>query len=197
MSASLHRDRDRLVVKHAGYARGVAVKAMTDQALIMEYDDAAQVGLEALCVAAKRFDFDKFDPSLGDIDTHFKAFAYLRIRGAVIDHARKNTFVKRRGIEKGLSYPMVSLDAPISFCTDSEESTTTRHLAAVSGDPDLMLDFEAAIATLTEREKYVVLALAAGAKGRELADELGITESRISQLNAKAKDKIANYMEEM
>lgn len=178
-------------MKHEGFARSVAVK--TAESLPIEMEDAIQIGLEGLCKAAQRFDLDRHDPSLGDIDTNFKSFAYPRIRGAVIDHVRGDGFIKRRGIEKGMKANFVSLDEP--FRLKESGSDLYIELEAVTGDTDLVLDFEDAMTALTERERYVVLALATGKKGRELAEELGVSESRVSQINSDAKAKLNQHME--
>lgn len=186
-----------LVEKHAGFARSVAVKtARSIPGQPLEIEDAIQIGMEGLCKAAQRFDLERHDPKLGDIDTNFCSFAYPRIKGAVIDAVRTHGFVKRRGIEKGITAHFVSLDAPIRL---DEHVSTGREmyieLEAISGDQDLVLDFEDAMGTLSEREQYVVLALATGKKGRELAEELNVSESRISQINSDAKGKLLQHME--
>lgn len=182
-----------LIMKHEGFARSVAVK--TAENLPIEIEDAIQLGMEGLCKAAQRFDLDRHDPSLGDIDTNFKSFAYPRIRGAVIDHVRGDGFIKRRGIEKGMTASFVSLDAPFRLKDSGQDLYV--EIEAITGDQDLVLDFGDAMTTLSEREQYVVLALATGKKGRELAAELGVSESRISQINTDAKRKLSNYIMEV
>lgn len=184
-----------LVKKHAEFARNVAVKtARGIPGRPVEDDDAEQLGMEALIVSANRFNLEKHDPTLGTLDTNFKSFAYMRIYGSVIDEARRNTFIKRRGLEKGVEMQLVSLDAPVLHAGALHDDLHPE-LAAVTGDPDYLLDFEAGMGSLDDRERYVVLAFAAGVKGREIAATLDVCESRVSQINTDAKAKLLQHME--
>lgn len=185
----LSAEQLELVKKHLGYAKSVAVK--TSLGLPISTEDAIQCGYEGLLEAARRFDIGEYDPERGDIDTHFKSFAYRRIGGAVYDQSRRDSFVRRRGLEKGLKVTMSSID---NFYESDAGQVPEIQLESLAEDPDLRMDFEAALDSLTERERYVVMAMAVGARGSELADKLGVSESRISQISTKARGKIAERM---
>lgn len=181
-----------LIEKNLDFARNVAAKAA--QKLPIEVADAIQVGYQGLVQAAQRFDIEKYDPTQGTLDNHFKSFAYPRIAGSVYDFARRDNFVRRRGLEKGIEVKFESLD------TFSEiEGQLVMHpdlqLEAIDSDVDLKMDFEAALKHLTERERFVVMALAAGMKGHEVGDSLGVSESRISQIAKDARTKLKDALE--
>ena len=160
--------------------------------LPLDVEDAIQAAYAGLVEAAQRFDFTKHDPAISDLDTNFKSFAYLRIRGSVIDESRKMSFVRRRGLEKGMRVYMDSIDE----MRDGAESglMPAVQVAALEEDADLIIDFETALDTLTDRERRVVLALAVGGRGKELAEEFDITESRVSQIAKEARDKLLERM---
>lgn len=187
---SYERERAELIAKFMPFARAVAFKAQ--QGLPIELEDAVQAANLGLTQAAMRFDFEMHDPRTADIERIFKAFAYLRIYGAVIDEARSASMVRRRGLEKGDRAYMVSLDEMTEI--DGYE-TPLVELEAFSDDSDLRIDFTYAFETLNARQKRVITALMSGATGKELAEEFGVTESRVSQIAKEAKDKLLEGMQ--
>jgi len=160
----------------------LACVVVNNQRLTIDYDEAQSCAFVGLVESAKRF-----DPSRS---VSFKAFAYRRIAGEIIDHCRRNSFVRRRGIEKGIKFDMVSA----SSWGDDQGHLLIDQIPGIEDDPDLKMDFEAALKTLTSREQQVMLAFASGAKGREVAAELGVTESRVSQIASEARSKLEREM---
>ena len=189
----LSDEQEKLVIKNSDYARNVGAQAARNlpKTAVLSYEDCLQEAKIGLIEAARRFDVAKHDPNTSDIDTHFKSFAYPRIRGAVIDASRRTSFVRRRGLERGLSVEMVSLDGGTS--TYGEEMPVFQ-LAAIEGDPDLMIDFQSAMKTLSDRERFIVMSFGAGITGKEIAKQLNITESRVSQISTEAKKKLLKEM---
>lgn len=185
-------EQERLIDKYMGFARNTAVKVVKSRNLPLEFDEAIQAAYEGLVKAATRFDIDKHDPEIGDLDTNFKSFAFLRIQGAVIDESRRGSFVRRRGLEKGLHFDMTSLDATYE---GEDGEVPVLQLESVSADPDLAIDFQYAFDALSDREQRVVMGIAVGAKGAELATELGVSESRVSQIASEARIKMTEKME--
>lgn len=183
-------EQERMILKYMSFAKNVAGKIAGN--LPISFEDAQQCAYEGLVEAAARFDISKHDPTISDLDSNFKSFAYLRIYGSVMDEARQSSFVKRRGIEKGMRVHMQSMDEML----DLEDGSTTPRLqvAALEGDIDGRIDFESALEALSDREHTVVMGLATGVKGWELAEEFGVTESRISQIASEARDKLRKEM---
>lgn len=170
------------------FALNIAVSAA--KSLPIETDDAIQFAYEGLIEAAQRYDPTKYDPTheSGAGEKHyFKAYAHRRIFGKIVDEARKATFVKRRGLEKGLNPNLISLDETF---LDGDVEVSKTQVADIPADLDFVCDFEAAFDTLSPKEQRILLASGAGITGEELASEYGVTASRISQIKAEAKDKI-------
>lgn len=73
--------RDDLVVEHQAFARMVAGKVISSLRLPLSYlDDAISLGYLGLLEAAERYNPESSVP--------FRGYAYLRIRGAIIDGMR-------------------------------------------------------------------------------------------------------------
>jgi RNA polymerase sigma factor (sigma-70 family) len=192
MSTTLSKkDQDRLVEKNMPFARKLA--ANLSRNLPIEAEDAVQVAYIGLIEAAQRFDPEKHDPTRSPLDQYFKSFAYQRISGSVYDEARRQTFVRRRGLEKGLRVFIDSLDA--TRTSDGGDELPAIDLAALAGDPDLKIDFDLAMKNLTPKEQKVIMALSYGLRGWEIAQDLGVTESRVSQIATEARRKLAEAME--
>lgn len=169
------------------FARKIADKM--GHRLPLEREDARQAAYEGLTQAALRFDAESHDDDRGTLDAHFRAFAYVRVYGALIDEARRNSLVKRRGVEKGVRIFMTSLDDSYD-----ESETPKLQLEAIAGNPDLRIDFESAFECLTDRERKIVLGFASGLTGPELAQEFDVSASRVSQINIEAKAKLETRM---
>lgn len=190
-STTLSRsEQTRLVEKFMPFAKNTAVKVA--KKLPIDPDDAIQVAYEGLVNCAQRFNPEKHDPLQSPIDNYFKAYIYPRISGAVIDQARRDTFAKRRGLEKGIKFRMDSLDATREG--EDGNDMPVIDLASITGDPDLKIDFERAMLKLTDKERHVIMSLAVGGRGWEIAEELGVTESRISQISTEARKKLLAAM---
>jgi RNA polymerase sigma factor for flagellar operon FliA len=82
---------DRFIEDHAALVRGVARKLKAQLELVAELEDLVAAGFAGLVEAKTRF-----DPSRG---TQFSTFAYYRVRGAIIDHARHTSLLSRRAYE--------------------------------------------------------------------------------------------------
>ena len=173
-------EQEALILDHQEFAKKLANAVVNSQRLTIEYEEAQSCALVGLVDAAQRYDPTR--------SVSFKSFAYRRIAGEIIDHCRRNSFVRRRGLEKGIKYEVVSAN------TGWEDDSEFAILPAIQVDVDLKLDFEVALEILTDREKRVVLALAAGARGREVAADLGVTESRVSQIASEARAKLERRM---
>ena len=129
------------------------------------YDDAVGVGSVALVEAARRFDPDNGAPFLG--------YAFLRVRGAMSDACRSGRTGGRRDRE-------VPCD-PESLCLVGD----LRSLR-----PEGPIDLMTAVKRLRRRLRTVLVRHAAGVPHRQIADDLGVSESRVSQLLTLARRRV-------
>lgn len=144
----------------------------------MEFDDAAQAAYLGLMEAADRFDLAKH--TYGSIDKHFKAYAYFRIHGAIVDEYRRAQFVSRSAYAKGVRATFVAYDThemedqPVYVIEEADQSLAVRD----------------ALDLLDEREYAVVMGQAIGITGKELSEMFEVDESRISQISIGAREKL-------
>lgn len=186
-------EQTRLVTDNYEFARKVSLKLANrlplgnqHAGISLDIDDCVQLGLMGLVQAARRFNIHEHDPEISSLNTNFRSYAYPRIRGSILDECRRQTFVRRRGLEKGIRFQMLSFDQT----HESEDGDTLHWEFGFEEDPGLRLDFSNALKVLTDREQTVVLKMMAGVTGRELAQEVGVTESRISQIASEARKKL-------
>lgn len=129
-----------------------------------------------------------FDPSRNDC---FEAFAYLYMRGAVIDHLRADTPTSRSQWKK---YKQGDPDALLVWLTDVEAA---RQIAA---NESPVVDFIAlrrlrsAFVVLDPRERLCIELHYEGMLQREIGKQLGVSESRISQIVNGALRKLRAEM---
>jgi len=197
----LTKAQEKLVIDNMDYAKGISTqlawklplqhKPNHKYGIPLEVEDIIAIGYVGLVQAAKRFDITSHDPSRATLNTNFKSYAYTRIRGAIIDECRKATFVRRRGLEKGIQFQMISLDLPMQ---SDDGDFTTWQLLSPDDNPDAWLDFQRIFETLTEREQRIIGGLMEGQTGRQLATEFNVTESRISQIAGEARTKLKEGM---
>jgi RNA polymerase sigma factor (sigma-70 family) len=191
--AVLSPEQERLVIDNMGYAEGIArqtaIKLPIGEkyGIPMDIQDCVQIGYVGLVQAAQKFDASDYDPKRGSLETLFRSYAYNRIRGAIIDEVRRQTFVRRRGIEQGIKFQMLSMD----YETNDDAGVLQ---VGFEENNDVWIDIVQAIDILDERESKVILGLTIGVSGRELAEDLGITESRISQIAQQARRKLKEFV---
>lgn len=73
-------DAERFVAEHADLVRRTAFAIAKENGLSTDVDDLIGWGVEGLLTARERFDASKGVP--------FEAFAYYRVRGAILDGVR-------------------------------------------------------------------------------------------------------------
>ena len=125
-------------------------------------DDAYGVGSLALVEAARRFDSRRGVP--------FLAYAFLRVRGAMADACRVGNRGGRRDRE---------------VVCDPDEFSEVGDLRELR--PEARLDVLAAVGRLRRRLRVVLLHHACGVPHRQIAANMGVTESRVSQLLTMAR----------
>jgi RNA polymerase sigma factor (sigma-70 family) len=173
---------DDLVSHFVPFAKNVAGKMV--QKYPMEFDDAAGAAYLGLVEAAQRFDMKKH--TSGTVEQHFKAFAYFRIHGAIVDEYRRSQFVGRSAYAKGVRATIVSFDKEI----EAEDNSFESQLGGLELDLDERVAVNDALDLLDEREYRIVMGQATGLTGKELSKEFGVDESRISQISIAARRKL-------
>ncbi len=152
---------------------------------LYDYDDLYSVGYLGLMDAAK-----KYDPSRG---VKFSTFAVPRIRGAITDEIRRLNKASR-----GKNPPkMESIegnrnenDKPIAELADRGLSPLDKTILK-----DQRLELMKTIARLTEMERQVIyLYYYKGYNMRKIADMIGRTEGRVSQVHSQAIKRLRNRL---
>lgn len=174
------------MLEHRLLAKKVAW--LTAKNLPMEIEDAISAAHVGLVQAAKSFDFTQYPTRKKALST-FKHFAWMRMHGAIIDESRRNSLVRRTDARNGERAITVSLDE-----VWENSGTPKIEIEGTHGDLDNLIDFCDAIASLKPRERLVVNAIGEGVTQREIAEKLGITESRVSQIASAARAKLKEKM---
>lgn len=150
---------------------------------VVDEKDYFQFGVEGLSEA-----IDRFDPDYG---TKFETYAIQRIRGKIIDELRKLQ-IKPRSLnpETDIQYKNISLN----YSYDGEDGYQLYEvLPSEAEQPDEILQKEEQkdiliklIQSLNERDRLIIsLYYYENLNYKEIADTLGITVSRVSQIHTK------------
>jgi RNA polymerase sigma factor (sigma-70 family) len=153
---------DEQIVEGLGMVRRLAARY---RGTPLGAEDAYGVGSLALVEAAQRFDPDNGAPFLG--------FAFFRVRGAMTDACRTG----RRGVRQERE---VVCD-PDDLCEIGDV-----RVSRMEGHIDLLT----AVARLRRRLRTVLLRHASGEPHGQIAADLGVTESRVSQLLGTARRRV-------
>lgn len=226
------QDCDRLVLDHADLVRKIAYHLLARMPVTVDVDDLIQAGMIGLIAAARNYSADR--------GASFRSYAGIRIRGAMLDEARRADWVPRsvrRGVREMQAASRrlqrengsdarpdeiaqalgVSLDSYHRLVHDSVACRTlsyeqvfamqeqfspdppgdtgpTPHQQAESDDFHTAL--AAAIEDLPQRLKLVLsLYYDEELKLREIGEVLAVTESRVCQLHAQAREELRNRMQ--
>lgn len=182
---------EELVRTHLPLLRRVAAQQRRPRMLPMyELEDLAQMGFRGLVQASERF-----DPAVG---VKFSTFAYRRIRGAIIDELRRRDWVPRQVRASGEETPIIgslSWPAPTPNGMDGDVLEVGDLIEGPAAPLDEGLeraDLHAALRRLLdERELTVIVgSYFRGLRLAVVADEMGLTESRVCQIRQKALAKL-------
>jgi RNA polymerase sigma factor (sigma-70 family) len=154
--------RDEQIVEGLSMVRRMAARY---RGTPLGADDAYGVGSLALVEAAQRFDPENGAPFLG--------YAFLRVRGAMADACRAG--------HRGARQDREIVCDPAEFC----EIGDLRALR-IEGHIDLM----EAVGRLRSRLRLVLLRHACGEPHTQIAADMGVTESRVSQLLGMARRRV-------
>jgi RNA polymerase sigma factor for flagellar operon FliA len=171
-------DEAALFDKYAHIARWVAHKYANGWSLAAEWADVYADASIGVLDAIRRF-----DPARSITQ---KAYVFIRARGAAIDgiRQRRHTLPRVAGADR---QPPVSLDMLLDAVADGkaswQPSVTERGYDRVDDAETIRL----MLVHLSPRRRFVIEAYYLA--GRSLADigrELGVTESRVSQIHTQA-----------
>lgn len=111
---------DRLVVRHLGLVKRVALHLQARVPRFIELDDLMQAGMIGLLEAAK-----SFDPAKG---SNFESFAYIRVRGAMFDEVRRMSYMPRSAVAIGKSHAQSEQDLTALLGRAPTQTELARHM---------------------------------------------------------------------
>ena len=228
--------RNRLIMHYLPIVRSAAVQLRSMAGSILEQEELIDQGVLALIECLERYDPDR--------GARFETFAFMRVRGAMIDYIRSQDWVphRARSFQKKVdeAYSMLShekmrepdadevagfLDIPVekvenhlkymnhaailSFEAVLQDMTgviAKGELEATDVDTkpeeslfykDLQRTLAEAVEALGDKERLVVsLYYYEELKYSEIAEVMGIGQSRVCQIHTKAMKKLKNSLEE-
>jgi RNA polymerase sigma factor FliA len=176
---------DERIIAHLGFARAVASRALDPRCRGADREDLVAWGVLGLVQAARRYRDDTGAP--------FGAYAARRVRGQVLDALRerdpltrsaRRAYREARELNADLPQPVVevSLDRCIAAGLDPAPATTCRtqqdrRWARVARE---LKGIDA-----VER-KVLVLSFARGLTLKEIGAQIGLSESGVCRLRARA-----------
>ena len=165
-------DRNRLITDHLVFVKHTA-KGLWK--LPIEQDDLIAAGNEALLRCVEKWDPDKAP------ENSFWAFAYIRVRGAMIDESRR--WLHWRPTKK-----------PPPFI-DSWETFENVDAVLPKKNPLYLIEELSQISQLPLRERTACLLLGLGEPQEDIAKVLGVTPSRVSQILSRARERMENMLD--
>lgn len=128
----------------------------------------------------------------------FEWYARIRIRGAILDELRAQDWLPRRARQAETRCPRGLVPRSLVSLHDVSGVEEALHLAASSQSPAEEIEARSeraalvrAIDQLPERERQIVgMHYFQGVKFKDIGAELGVSEPRVSQLHARALDRL-------
>jgi RNA polymerase sigma factor FliA len=179
--------RDDLILGNLATVKTLAGKmhSRIPRHSIANYDDLVQYGALGLIAASRKFNRRKRVP--------FAQYCRHRIKGAIIDGLRAVDDLSRtqRKAQR-------ALDDPLTFDVPRNHAVAPEYLPSRDADPEeLALATErstalySACATLQPRDRLILrLYYAHGRTMKEIGAVIGVNESRVSQLHARALSQL-------
>jgi RNA polymerase sigma factor (sigma-70 family) len=175
--SSMTAEQTALVEDYLPMVKGIA-RQLCQKLHFFDFEELVSEGYVGLCQAAIRYDFENA--------AHFRTFAYYRVYGAMVDYTRR----QRRGIQRSKEqdkFTMVSFETPITESLTVEDTLVAEEIFSY--------DYFSVFSCLSERDavimfRYVFL----NDRQQEIADDYGITESRINQIIARARKRMKAFI---
>ncbi|NPA13317.1 MAG: sigma-70 family RNA polymerase sigma factor [Aquificae bacterium] len=200
------KEKEKIVLENLSLVKKVASKIYYRLPKgDIEFDDLVNVGVIGLMKAIDRYDKDK---------AKFSTYAYIKIRGEILDYLRSLDIVprtvrdkikKEKPAEEGKPVPlsntavMVSIEKALSsdeslkiIDTLVSQRETPEEEVIKEDQKEKLLQ---AINSLSEKEKKVLQMMYFEEKDlKSIASELGISVSRVSQIKASAVKKLKKLL---
>jgi RNA polymerase sigma factor for flagellar operon FliA len=184
---------DHRIIAHLQFARAVASRSIHPRCRGADREDLIAWGLVGLVLAARRY--------RGDRGASFGAYAAVRVRGQILDALRKRDPLTRsarrayreaqRASEDGAT-PLASNPPYVEVSLDRVGEVA--EVRPAPGRPDQRWPLVAsALRDLPPLERRVlVLSYGRGLTLREIGGEVGLTESGVCRLRARALARMRN-----
>ncbi len=181
-------ESDERIIAHLGFARAVASRSLDPRCRGADREDLIAWGVFGLVQAARRY--------RGDMGAPFGAYAARRVRGQVLDALRERDPLTRSERRAFREAQKVSEDLPQPYTEISLDRLAelgepdARREAAPRSDPRWpAVASELQQLTPVER-RVVVLAYARGMTLREIGIRVGLSESGVCRVRARALKKL-------
>jgi RNA polymerase sigma factor for flagellar operon FliA len=168
----------------------------------------SNVGRDDLMAAGVFGLMDALRKNGGNQGPAFEWYARIRIRGAIVDELRQQDWLPRRarwavssGVDKGqggAATAVVSLeDMAVGEQSTALVDEETANPAEQAEANDTRKRLERAVSMLPDRERLIVsMHYFEGVRFKEIGALLGVSEPRISQLHARAMEKLRACLQE-
>jgi len=197
------KSRKELVVEHLPLVKKIANKIYRRiPEGIVDFDDLVNTGVIGLMKAIDNFDSSK---------ANFSTYAYIRVRGEILDYLRSLDFMSRGTREKVKNGELEDLKAEILYMVSIEELlfqgadklTIADTLKSDEASPEeniilkeLKCRLARALDNLSEREKLILqLLFVEELDLKSISEILNVSVSRISQIKKRAFGKLYKILE--
>lgn len=186
MRKATDAERWELVLANQGFVHQTAyhfwTKLRSLEKIRFTVDDLVQVGLVCAFECSKRW-----DPEKGKFTTFLNPCLRGKLIDVVFPHRRARIPIE---VPASLDYEVENADSG-DYVT-LKDSLVDLTAEAAFQQVDIDLDLEQVLSQMTPRNRYVVERYLQGEKMQTIADELGVTESRISQIFGQEKVRLAS-----
>jgi RNA polymerase sigma factor for flagellar operon FliA len=178
-------DAHERIIAHLAFARAVASRTLDPRCRGADREDLIAAGVVGLVQAARRY--------RGDRGASFGAYAARRVRGQVLDALRERDPLTRSARRAFRSAQRVREDLPPPYVEVSLDRIGDLPQAqrAVAGRDDRWTAVARALRDLPPLERRVlVLSYGRGLTLREIGREVGLSESGVCRLRARALERV-------
>ncbi len=197
------KSRKDLVMEHLPLVKKIASKIYSRiPDGIVDFEELVNTGVIGLIKAIERYDSNK---------SKFSTYAYIKIRGEILDYLRKQDFLPRSVREKIKNGEISDLKEEIITLVSIEEKlfgNSERYFVKdilVSEEPEpeeVLIKEEAkrvlaeAISELSDKEQLVLqLIFVEGLDLKSIGEILGVSVSRVSQIKTGALKRLRKLLE--